>query len=502
MAINVNISSQVQTFTDLASFPATGSVKTIYIAEDTDYSYYWDGSDYIQLSGGGGGGSQDLQDVTDNGATTTNSITVDSANAYSIIEPSDIGTENKNTNSYSYLSADGYLGLNNGTYESQISNVQVATGGIILDIPNKATAGTYTIQTTEEKGQAYGYASLDSGGKIPATQLPNSVMEFKGAWNATTNTPTLADGTGNAGDVYRCSVAGTINLGSASQTYGVGDWVMYNGSIWQHSPATDAVTSVNGLTGAVTLTIPAAQIQSDWTQSNTSALDYIKNKPSVTTPLGYYAQYQDDLTQTAAAINTGYPIKFRTMDLSNEVTVVSDSRITFANQGVYNLQFSVQLQNTDTQLHDVTIWLRKNATDITGSAGLCSVPNKHGGVNGYTIVSWNYLLEVNSNDYYELVWSTTSTQVTIEYYAAGNPPPSTASAIFTVTQQAGVMAETQLDRLHAFSSPYDYNGHAAQGSSTSAAVWTITRLTIANDGTTTKGVATGAWTNRASLTYI
>jgi hypothetical protein len=499
MAIDININSQILTYADLASFPATGSVKTIYIAEDSDFSYYWDGTGYVQLSGGGGG-NQDLQSVTDNGATTTNSLTIDSANAYSLIAPTEIGTEDKNSGTYAYLGSTGILGLKSGGYDSTLDNLEVNINGINLQIPDKASAGNYIIQTTEEKGNANGYASLDSGGKIPATQLPNSVMEFKGAWDASTNTPTLANGTGNAGDVYRCSVAGSVNFGSGAISFGVGDWVMYNGSIWQHSPATDAVTSVNGLTGAVTLTIPAAQIQSDWTQANTSALDYIKNKPSQLTTLGYYAQYQDDATQTVATINTGYPMKFRTMDLSNEVTVVSDSRITFANGGVYNLQFSSQFQNTDTQLQDVTIWLRKNGTDVAGSSGYCSIPNKHAGVNGHTIVSWNYLLELNSGDYYELVWSASSTQVTMQYYAAGNPP-STASAIFTVTQQAGVMAETQLDRLHSFASPYDYNGHASQGSSESASVWTITKLTLASDGTTTKGVATGAWTNRADLIY-
>lgn len=103
-----------------------------------------------------------------------------------------------------------------------------------------------------EKGAAGGVATLDGGGKVPVSQLPNSVMEFKGAWDASTNSPTLADGTGNAGDVYRVSVAGSQDLGSGSQSFGVGDWVMYNGSIWQHSPATDAVTSVFSRTGAVT----------------------------------------------------------------------------------------------------------------------------------------------------------------------------------------------------------------------------------------------------------
>jgi hypothetical protein len=106
-----------------------------------------------------------------------------------------------------------------------------------------------------EKGAANGVASLDSTGKIPAAQLPASAMEYKGAWNASTNSPTLADGTGDAGDIYRVSVAGTQNLGSGSITFVVGDLLLYNGTVWQRSPASDApVLSVNGQTGVVVLT--------------------------------------------------------------------------------------------------------------------------------------------------------------------------------------------------------------------------------------------------------
>ena len=104
-----------------------------------------------------------------------------------------------------------------------------------------------------EKGANNGVATLDAGGKIPSAQLPNTVMEFQGAWNASTNTPTLIDGTGNAGDVYRVSVAGTQDLGSGSQTFEVGDFVIYSGSIWQESPASDGVVSVNGQQGIVSL---------------------------------------------------------------------------------------------------------------------------------------------------------------------------------------------------------------------------------------------------------
>lgn len=106
----------------------------------------------------------------------------------------------------------------------------------------------------DQLGANSGIATLDSGGKIPVAQLPNSVMEFQGTWNATTNSPTLADGTGNTGDVYRVNVAGTQNLGSGSQTFVVGDWVVYNGTIWQLAHAgADAVLSVNGASGVVTV---------------------------------------------------------------------------------------------------------------------------------------------------------------------------------------------------------------------------------------------------------
>ena len=121
-------------------------------------------------------------------------------------------------------------------------------------------------QQTSEKGSANGYASLDSGGKVPITQLPSSIMEYQGVWNASTNTPTLADGTGSTGDVYRVSTGAARNLGSGSITFDVGDYVIYNGTIWQKSDTTDAVSSVAGKTGDVTLLV------SDITASTSLAL--------------------------------------------------------------------------------------------------------------------------------------------------------------------------------------------------------------------------------------
>jgi hypothetical protein len=78
----------------------------------------------------------------------------------------------------------------------------------------------------------YKLAPLNGVNKIDGTYLPTSGDTPKGEWNASTNSPTLADGTGTAGDYYDVTTAGTANLGSGAITYTVGDVVKYNGATW------------------------------------------------------------------------------------------------------------------------------------------------------------------------------------------------------------------------------------------------------------------------------
>ena len=83
-------------------------------------------------------------------------------------------------------------------------------------------------------GKANGIATLDNDGHIPYSQLPESAVEYKGNWNANTNTPQLVDGTGNLGDLYIVSVAGRRDLGSGEVNYLAGDRIIYNqNNIWE-----------------------------------------------------------------------------------------------------------------------------------------------------------------------------------------------------------------------------------------------------------------------------
>ena len=146
-----------------------------------------------------------------------------------------------------------------------------------------------------------------------------------------------------------------------------------------------------------------------------------------------YGAFQSTVDQTAAAANTAYAMTLNTTDYANGVSVASSSRITVADSGIWNLQWSGQFENPDSQDHDVRVWLKINGTVVVGSTGFFAVPSKHGSVNGHALVGWNYFLSLNSNDYVELWWETDSTQVSIQTYAASGSYPSTASLIATIS---------------------------------------------------------------------
>ena len=143
--------------------------------------------------------------------------------------------------------------------------LQITGGAKVRSLEGVITGSTGVLGSLPING-SNGIPQLDVNGKILVSQLPNSVMEYLGTWNAATNTPTLVNGTGNAGDVYLCNVAGTVNFGAGPITFYVGDQVIYSGTIWQRaSGATGSVTSVAVTETGDALTITGSPITTSGT---------------------------------------------------------------------------------------------------------------------------------------------------------------------------------------------------------------------------------------------
>lgn len=194
------------------------------------------------------------------------------------------------------------------------------------------------------------------------------------------------------------------------------------------SPPPLAPTPVNELAYMAPSDCDAmAQMQSD--------LDAMKLAPR---PLEIhpipYGSFFDTSSQTGS-ISSPTPIAFNSTDISSGVYLgATTSRMYVTDAGVYNVQFSLQMQNSTATEGDVNVWLRINGTDVIGSNGLVYVPGKHAGADGHIITGWNFYLSLAATDYVELVWLPSAATITIEAYAAQvGPPavPSTYSAVLT-----------------------------------------------------------------------
>ena len=175
---------------------------------------------------------------------------------------------NGGTNATTASDARSNLGL--GSIATQASSSVSITGGTITGITDLAVAdgGTGASNATDARsnlglgsaavltaGAALGAATLDGGGTVPTSQLPAAVLgalKYQGTWNATTNIPALASSVGTQGYYYVVATAGSTNLDGITD-WKIGDWAIFGTTTWQKIDNTDAVNSVNGYTGTVSL---------------------------------------------------------------------------------------------------------------------------------------------------------------------------------------------------------------------------------------------------------
>jgi hypothetical protein len=138
----------------------------------------------------------------------------------------------------------------------------------------------------------------------------------------------------------------------------------------------------------------------------------------------------DTTTQTAAVVNTAYPITFNTTDITDGVYIgTPTSRIYVDRIGTYNFQFSAQLNKTSASADHVYIWYSVNGVNAANSAGKVTLA----GSDAAVIAAWNYVVDLNAGDYFELVFSTDDIDCQIIAVGAAAPVPAIPSIILTVT---------------------------------------------------------------------
>lgn len=138
------------------------------------------------------------------------------------------------------------------------------------------------------RGQPNGVAQLDGNGRVPYSQLPESAVEYKGGWDASTNTPTLAAGVGTNGDMYVCTVAGQRDIGEGTKYFLPNDRVVYNGTlqVWQKFSAGDVKSVGNVAPSPSTGNVPVDGAISNIFSSNFAA----KNRVLVSDANGKVAE--------------------------------------------------------------------------------------------------------------------------------------------------------------------------------------------------------------------
>jgi hypothetical protein len=149
-----------------------------------------------------------------------------------------------------------------------------------------------------------------------------------------------------------------------------------------------------------------------------------------------YGQFSSTLTQSGSA-NTAYSMTFNTTADTLNVRVVSGSRITVDNTGIYNLQFSAQLGNTANSTIEFDIWFAYTGSNVANSNTNVTL-QKVAGSNGRLVAAWNFMTYIAANDYIEIKWSCDA--ATGQLQAAGTQTvpsrPAIPSVIATLTQIA------------------------------------------------------------------
>lgn len=270
-----------------------------------------------------------------------------------------------------------------------------------------------------------------------ATTIPNgSVVRFSGVSldEIPEASPLIADGstpplyligvltnTLIPGQRGRATVFGKVrNINTTGSD--VGETWQQGDLLYSHPTQAGKLTKVQPTAPNLVISI-AAVLKADSTQGK------ILVRPTIF-PRLFYGTFSSLITQTPSIANTAYPVNFETTEITSGVIVNSSNRITTQYAGLYSFDFRLQLTSSNSSQKSIYIWGRKNGVDISNSNSKVTLVG-----NGVELVpSWSFSVSMQAGDYFQLMYATTDTSVSIDAPAATSFAPSTPSATLRVSQ--------------------------------------------------------------------
>ena len=139
------------------------------------------------------------------------------------------------------------------------------------------------------------------------------------------------------------------------------------------------------------------------------------------------------VTQIALLPNVDYPIDLDVVDIERGIwrDPVNTSRVYVADAGIFNFQFSAQLDNTSGGAHRIWLWPRISGVDVPDSASQVRIQ----GNNAELVAAWNWVLRLAPGEYFELVYAVSDVDLQIVTFPAAGVVPAIPSVILTVTQE-------------------------------------------------------------------
>jgi hypothetical protein len=332
------------------------------------------------------------------------------------------------------ITIDNQLSISNGR-NSKVNNIAIGSGSLVSNTTgeNNISIG---VNGLEDLTTGAGNTSINSSLQSLTNGFRNIGIGGNSAYNLITGNDNIAIGKDALSAVY----SGSTNLGIGNGAGGDGTGGVLDGGIYLGYRAGNFTTGSNLLvidnqsrggndavvTGSLIVGTFDANPSNQTLRINASTT--ISGSLSVGGNLQFNVGSFSSTQNQSGSANVSQSITYDTTDYSQGVSYVSGSQLTVANSGVYNIQFSAQLL-ADTGADDVYIWLKKNGTNVSNTAGKVTLAN-----NEELMATWNYIVDSAAGDYYELVWQSTNGDAIILAETASGNIPALPSIITTVTQ--------------------------------------------------------------------